>query len=48
MRRIFLGLAIWGAIHPMYYFITWFRAEGWSLGDMLQACLLYTSDAADE
>ncbi|MDB4169972.1 DUF2834 domain-containing protein [Planktomarina sp.] len=37
MRRIFLGLAIWGAIHPMYYFITWFRAEGWSLGDMLQA-----------
>ena len=37
MRRIFLGLAIWGAIHPMYYFITWFRAEGWSLGDMVQA-----------
>ena len=21
----------------MYYFITWFRAEGWSLGDMVQA-----------
>ena len=37
MRRIFLGLAIWGAIHPMYYFITWFRAEGWSLSDMVQA-----------
>ena len=37
MRHIFLGLAIWGAIHPMYYFLTWFRAEGWSLGDMVQA-----------
>ena len=37
MRHLFLGLAIWGAIHPMYYFITWFRAEGWSLGDMVQA-----------
>jgi hypothetical protein len=37
MRPLFLGLAIWGAIHPMYYFITWFRAEGWSLGDMVQA-----------
>ena len=37
MRHEFLGLAIWGAIHPMYYFLTWFRAEGWSLGDMVQA-----------
>ena len=37
MRPLFLGLAIWGAIHPMYYFITWFRAEGWSLVDMVQA-----------
>ncbi len=37
MRHVFLGLAIWGAIHPMYYFLTWFRAEGWSLGDMVQA-----------
>ena len=25
MRWVYLGLAIWGAIHPMYYFVTWFQ-----------------------
>lgn len=37
MRPVFLLLAIWGAIHPMYYFISWFVAEGWSLGAMVDA-----------
>lgn len=37
MRFVFFALAIWGAIHPMYYFITWFRAEGFSLMAMVDA-----------
>lgn len=37
MRKVYLGLAIWGAIHPMYYFISWFRAEGWNLMNMVDA-----------
>ncbi|PXW68672.1 uncharacterized protein DUF2834 [Loktanella sp. PT4BL] len=37
MRNVFLVLAIWGAIHPMYYFISWFQAEGWSIMAMVDA-----------
>ena len=37
MRYLYLALAIWGTIHPMYYFITWFQAEGWSLMAMVDA-----------
>jgi hypothetical protein len=37
MRWIYLALAIWGAIHPMYYFIQWFQAEGWDIMAMVDA-----------
>lgn len=37
LRLVFLALAVWGAIHPMAYFIQWFRAEGWSLMRMVDA-----------
>ncbi|MFC7702942.1 DUF2834 domain-containing protein [Plastorhodobacter daqingensis] len=37
LRLLYLALAIWGAIHPMYYFIGWFRSHGWSLGGMVEA-----------
>lgn len=37
MRIVFLLLAIWGAGHPMYYFITWFQAEGWDIWAMVDA-----------
>lgn len=37
MRMVFLALAIWGAIHPMYYFVSWFMAEGWSIMAMVDA-----------
>ena len=37
MRMIYLFLAVWGAVHPMYYFITWFKAEGVNLGLMVEA-----------
>ena len=37
LRLVFLALAVWGAIHPMAYFIQWFRTEGWSLARMVEA-----------
>ncbi len=37
IRWIYLALAVWGAIHPMYYFISWFRDNGVSLGKMVDA-----------
>ena len=37
MRTVFLLLAIWGAVHPMYYFISWFQAEGWDIMAMVDA-----------
>lgn len=37
LRMVYLGLAIWGAVHPMGYFIAWFSANGWSLGGMVEA-----------
>ncbi len=37
LRLLFAALAIWGAIHPMYYFITWFQANGWDLMAMVDA-----------
>lgn len=43
MRWIYLALAIWGAIHPMYYFVSWFQDNGWNLGAMIDAW--YVNDA---
>ena len=37
MRPVFLALAIWGAIHPMYYFLQWFRENGFDLFAMADA-----------
>ena len=37
IRWVYLGLAVWGAIHPMYYFISWFRDNGVSLSKMVNA-----------
>ncbi|MEW9921068.1 DUF2834 domain-containing protein [Marimonas sp. MJW-29] len=36
-RYVFLALAIWGAIHPMYYFITWFNENGYDIWAMVDA-----------
>ena len=37
LRWVYLLLAIWGAIHPMAYFVTWFRQNGFDLGGMIDA-----------
>lgn len=37
IRSLYLLLAVWGAIHPMYYFVQWFQAEGLDIGKMVDA-----------
>ncbi len=37
LRMLWLALAIWGTIHPMYWFITWFVENEWSLLAMVDA-----------
>lgn len=37
LRPLFWVLAVWGAVHPMYWFVTWFNANGWSLMAMVEA-----------
>lgn len=37
LRMIYLALAIWGSIHPMYYFISWFSANTWDIMAMVDA-----------
>jgi len=37
MRWIFAALAVWGTIHPMYYFISWFMDNTWSIMAMVDA-----------
>lgn len=37
LRLIYLGLAIWGAVHPMYYFVLWFQDNGVDLAAMAAA-----------
>ena len=37
MRWVYLALAVWGAIHPMYYFMSYLSANGWSLGALIDA-----------
>lgn len=37
LRLVFLALAIWGAVHPMYWFVSWFMENGWSLMAMVDA-----------
>jgi hypothetical protein len=37
LRMIYLALALWGAIHPMYYFIQWFQQNTWDIMAMVDA-----------
>lgn len=36
-RRIYLALAVIGAVVPMYYFVAWFRLHGFDLAGMIDA-----------
>lgn len=37
MRWIFAALAVWGTIHPMYYFVQWFQENTWDIMAMVDA-----------
>lgn len=37
MRWVFAALAVWGAIHPMYWFLRWFWQNGFDLMAMVEA-----------
>jgi uncharacterized membrane protein YczE len=37
VRLVWLALALWGAVHPMYYFVTYMREEGVGLVGLGQA-----------
>jgi hypothetical protein len=45
MRLIYLALAVWGAIHPMYYFVQWFQVEGWDIMKMVDAWHVNTASS---
>ncbi|MDT8857258.1 DUF2834 domain-containing protein [Paracoccaceae bacterium Fryx2] len=37
LRMVYLGLAVWGAIHPMYHFVSYMMATGTGLGGLIDA-----------
>jgi len=37
LRMIYLALAIWGAVHPMFYFVTYMRQAGSGLSGLIDA-----------
>ncbi|WP_421905948.1 DUF2834 domain-containing protein [Mameliella sp.] len=37
LRWLWLALALWGAVHPMYYFVSFLAANSWDLQVMIDA-----------
>jgi len=37
VRWLWLALAVWGAVHPMSYFLQWFAEHGFTLMGMVEA-----------
>jgi hypothetical protein len=37
LRALWLALALWGAVHPMYWFVTYLAGNGWDFGAMIDA-----------
>lgn len=37
LRMVYAALAIWGAIHPMYYFVAYMRETGTGLSGLIDA-----------
>jgi carbon starvation protein CstA len=37
LRWVWLGLAVWGAVHPMYWFVTYMRETGTGLSGLIDA-----------
>ena len=39
VRMMYLALTVWGAIHPMYYFVTWFNSNSYDIMAMVELWL---------
>jgi len=37
LRLIYLALAIWGAVHPMSWFVAFWQENGWSLALLIDS-----------
>ncbi|WP_417207791.1 DUF2834 domain-containing protein [Antarctobacter sp.] len=37
LRWLWLAMALWGAVHPMYYFVSFLAGNGWNLGVLIDA-----------
>ncbi len=37
LRIVFLALAVWGAVHPMYWFVTYMAQTGTGLSGLIDA-----------
>ena len=37
LRIVYLALAVWGAVHPMYWFMTYMSQNDWSLSALIDA-----------
>ncbi|WP_246107234.1 DUF2834 domain-containing protein [Puniceibacterium confluentis] len=37
MRHLWLALAVWGTVHPMYWFVTFLRQNGWDAAALIDA-----------
>ncbi|WP_089899744.1 DUF2834 domain-containing protein [Loktanella fryxellensis] len=37
LRWVWAALAVWGAIHPMWWFVAWFQENTWSIMAMVDA-----------
>ena len=37
LRPLWLALAAWGAVHPMYWFVTYLSQTGWDPGALIDA-----------
>lgn len=37
LRLVFLALAIWGTVHPMYWFVSYMRETGGGLAGLIDA-----------
>lgn len=45
-RATFLALAHWGAVHPMYWFVSYMNKTGTGLGGMIDAWQVNLSTTA--
>ncbi|SHI97181.1 Protein of unknown function [Shimia gijangensis] len=37
LRLMYLGLAIWGAVHPMYHFLPWLQENNFDINALISA-----------